>query len=182
MLRARASESPSRRSLSVLAILAGLMAGTGCVETVAAPRSVPTFRVDETASEVTARHRTGESVPADTATKIRAMSREILDEMVAERPDLASARPMRIRADVVGDANVVTTFVPCLILLVYLGCPATIQELEADVTFEVDGRRYRGHAKASRAAGLYYNLSGYQTVKRLLQRAIADAFSRGPTG
>lgn len=147
---------------------------TGCSWT-PPPESVPTYRIDVMASEVTAQ---GPGANEEVAVIFREKIGAMLHEMVADRGDLSPASPpARFRAHVSYDQSSWPT-APCLYILVLFGCPAAVVDRTVDLTLEVDGKTYEGHGESSGAAGIYYNPGGYSTTQSAVEEALKDALRK----
>lgn len=164
---------------SAAAVTACAVASLGCTSTVAAPPGFPAFHVDEEASEVSVRAASGQKIPEETAAGARAQAKEILEDMIAERSDLAGAKPARFKAQITSDTEVWPMFA-CVIFLTIVGCPAVIVEDKVRLTFEVDGQRFQGSGTGRGVASIYYNITRYQSRKEAIQNAIQDAYAKGP--
>lgn len=154
---------------------AGLVAGVSGCAWKPPPESVPTYRVDVLASEVTAQ---GPGANEEAATIFRDKIGGMLHEMVADREDLSpESPPARFRANVTFDQSSWPS-APCLVLLVLVGCPGSHVTRTVDLTLEVDGQIYRGYGEASGVAGVWYNTGGYDTTVTALERAFQDALAK----
>ena len=147
---------------------------TGCAWS-PPPESVPTYRIDVMASEVTAQ---GPGSNEEVATIFREKVGAMLHEMVADRGDLSpDSPPARFRAHISYDQSSWPS-APCLVLLVLVGCPGSQVHRSVDLTLEIDGEVYEGHGEASGAASLYYNSGGYGTTQTALEEALKDALRK----
>jgi hypothetical protein len=156
-------------------LLLGLSA-VACGPTYEPPPAFPSYRVDVLASQVSVRRKSGSPVEESAAGAVRALMAERMSEMVEERDDLAGAKPARFKADVVVDQSA-WPLAPCLVLLVIVGCPLSILDVEVDLTFEVDAVRYRGRGSYSYPQNYFYNLTGGRSVGVATDRALAEALA-----
>ncbi len=151
---------------------AGVLMGCGWTPP---PESVPTYRIDVAASEVTAQ---GPGANEEVAQIFREKMGAMLHEMVADRGDLSpDSPPARFRAHVSYDQSG-WPLAPCLYLLVLFGCPGSHVHRTVDLTLEVGGKTYEGHGESSGAAGIYYNTGGYTTTQTAVEEALKDALRK----
>jgi hypothetical protein len=163
----------SAMAVAAVAALGGSMIGCGWTPP---PESVPTFRVDMLASEVTVQ---GEAANLDAALQFRAQIAGALNDMVADRDDFDSeSPPARFRASVSYDGSIWPTAACGLGILIMFGCPVASLSRTVDLTLEIDGEIYEGHGEASGAASFYYNNMGQSTTGSAVEEALKDALGK----
>ncbi len=146
-------------------------AASSCSSYRPAESAIPTFRVDELASEVIAKGPgAGDNVTATVRTQIA----NALAEMMEDRPDLIKAKPARFKAEVNYDLSY-WPMAACLGVLYLFGCPMTTTEVTLELTLEVDGKSYRGKGSNSAAGGIYYNGDGSSTTAGAVEQAMREA-------
>ncbi|MEZ4446249.1 MAG: hypothetical protein R3B72_44640 [Polyangiaceae bacterium] len=140
------------------------------------PESIPTYRVDLLASEVTVE---GEGANEEAATNIRAQIAGALQTIVSDRDDFSPRTPAaRFRAHVAYSGSIWPTAACALGTLILFGCPVARVTRTVDLTLEVEGEIYEGHGDAAGAAGFYYNTSGESTTASAVEAALQDALEK----
>ena len=164
-----------RRALAIGLLLGAL---DGCGPFVPPQGFAPHFRVDTLASEVSVRHRNGDAIQKDAASKYRAHIGQVLEDMTnASHAAKGGTVPARFKADVVIEPSM-WPMALCLAIFIYQGCPVAVLDAEVDLILEVGGRRHRGRGRGSFPVNLYYNTSGFQSVGLATERALEDAVKK----
>jgi hypothetical protein len=146
----------------------------GCASAPAASPAVPSYFVDEEASELSFRLASGGDLQPETAKGVRPLVKDFLNEMIERRSGGVGSAPARFKADIVFDQGKGWfVLAPCLLVGIYFGCPMGTMTHKVDLTFEVGGQRYHGSAEVERYYGLYY--SGLQSLADATAQALEEA-------
>ena len=173
---ARRYSAAVARSLVLLAFLGctpGVYSSMSHRSDVQATAPVAPARVDVQASEVIL---DAEGFGGGlSGTEVRSSVAQALQEYLAGGPRAPPARfRLEGRTSVSGAAFL--WLIPCLVDLIFVGCPVNIQSAHVDLTVQVGNRQYTGAGDGWALGGLYYNHNTQGALGRATAHALEQLF------